>query len=83
MSRLAKRVEVLEAGEAGDGIDVVARVPHSWAEERQTAEVEALAAAPGAEPPFGRIILIQRFIESEGARLISMRRRGKERINGT
>lgn len=79
MSRLAKRGERLEGGDKG-GIDIVAKVPDAWSEERQSAEVEAVAKAQGADLPFGLVVMVARGNEAEGARLLFMGKLGGENV---
>ncbi len=65
MSRLEKRVEKLEGGTSA-GVDIIARVPVGWLDKRANAEIEAIALGNGAEPPFGRVVIIGSFAAGEG-----------------
>lgn len=73
MSRLGKRVERLEGGHDADAFDIVALIPECWDEERASAEVEALAKAHGHEGPYGLVVMVRRYDEAMGAKLVCVR----------
>ena len=64
---------LLEGG-PNAALDIVAKVPHAWSKEKQSAEVRAIALANGASLPFGLVTLIQQFGTGEdaGAEIIAM-----------